>query len=98
MNAFPQSIHFIGSNMPRRMEISVRDLAVEGEIPAEIDGAFFRAVPDNAHAHYNLGLLDARAGRYADAVSHFDRAHALDPGDVDIARALAEARAALERR
>jgi carotenoid cleavage dioxygenase len=50
MNAFPQTIHFIGTNMPRRAEISVRDLAVEGEIPAEINGAFFRAVPDNAHA------------------------------------------------
>jgi carotenoid cleavage dioxygenase len=50
MNAFPQTIHFIGSNFPRRAEISVRDLEVEGEIPPEIDGAFFRAVPDNAHA------------------------------------------------
>jgi len=49
MNAFPQTIHFIGSNTPRRMEISVRDLEVEGEIPAEVNGAFFRAVPDNAH-------------------------------------------------
>jgi carotenoid cleavage dioxygenase len=36
--------------MPRRREISVRDLEVEGEIPAEVEGAFFRAVPDNAHA------------------------------------------------
>src|SRR6187402_2857233 len=50
MNAFPQTIHFIGSNFPRRAEISVRDLAVEGEIPADIQGAFFRAVPDSAHA------------------------------------------------
>ena len=49
MNAFPQTIHFIGSNFPRRAELSIRDLAVEGEIPADIDGAFFRAVPDNAH-------------------------------------------------
>ena len=49
MNAFPQTIHFIGSNTPRRLEISVRDLDVEGEIPAEVEGAFFRAVPDNAH-------------------------------------------------
>lgn len=54
--------------------------------------------PDNAHAHYNLGLLAARAGKYGEAVAHFDRAHSLDPGDADIARALAEARAALERR
>ncbi len=50
MNAFPKTIHFIGSNTPRRMEVSLRDLEVEGEIPAEIQGAFFRAVPDNAHA------------------------------------------------
>jgi carotenoid cleavage dioxygenase len=50
MNAFPPTLHFIGSNMPRRREISVRDLEVEGEIPAEVEGAFFRAVPDNAHA------------------------------------------------
>src|SRR3546814_5341636 len=49
MNAFPKTIHFIGSNTPRRLEISARNLEVEGEIPAEIDGAFFRAVPDNAH-------------------------------------------------
>nr|WP_166179526.1 carotenoid oxygenase family protein [Altererythrobacter segetis] len=50
MGAFPQTIHFIGSNTPRRTELSKRDLEVEGEIPAEVDGAFFRAVPDNAHA------------------------------------------------
>jgi carotenoid cleavage dioxygenase-like enzyme len=50
MNAFPQTIHFIGSNTPRRLELSVRDLEVEGTIPPEIEGAFFRAVPDNAHA------------------------------------------------
>lgn len=50
MGAFPQTIHFIGSNKPRRMEVSVRDLEIEGEIPADVNGAFFRAVPDNAHA------------------------------------------------
>ena len=50
MGAFPQTIHFIGSNTPRRTEISIRNLEVEGEIPAEIEGAFFRAVPDSAHA------------------------------------------------
>jgi len=50
MSAFPQTIHFIGTNTPRRVELSVRNLVVEGEIPAEVEGAFFRAVPDNAHA------------------------------------------------
>ncbi len=50
MGAFPQTIHFFGSNTPRRTEISKRNLEVEGEIPVEVEGAFFRAVPDNAHA------------------------------------------------
>ena len=50
MGGFPQTIHFIGTNTPRRREISVRNLEVEGEIPPEVNGAFFRAVPDNAHA------------------------------------------------
>jgi carotenoid cleavage dioxygenase len=50
MTAYPQTIHFIGTNTPRRMELSLRDLAVEGIIPADVEGAFFRAVPDNAHA------------------------------------------------
>lgn len=53
--------------------------------------------PDSAQAHYNLGLLAARAGRYAQAEAHFERAQALDPADADIARALAEARAASGR-
>lgn len=50
MNTFPQTMHFTGTNTPRQTELSLTDLDVEGEIPAEIDGAFFRAVPDNAHA------------------------------------------------
>lgn len=54
--------------------------------------------PDNARAHFNLGLIAARQGRMTDAVSHFARAAALAPDDPDIARALAEAQGALERR
>lgn len=50
MTAFPQTSQFTGMNAPVRIEASVRNLAVEGEIPAEIRGAFFRAVPDPAHA------------------------------------------------
>ncbi len=48
MGAFPQTIHFIGTNTPRQRELSLSGLEVEGTIPAAIDGAFFRAVPDNA--------------------------------------------------
>lgn len=48
MDSFPQTIHFIGTNTPRQQEYSLSKLEVEGEIPADINGAFFRAVPDNA--------------------------------------------------
>ncbi|MBU3922046.1 MAG: carotenoid oxygenase family protein, partial [Alphaproteobacteria bacterium] len=48
MPQFPQTIHFIGSNTPRREEYSLSDLEIIGTIPKEIDGAFFRAVPENA--------------------------------------------------
>ena len=49
MGAFPQTIHFIGTNTPRQQEYKQENLEVEGDIPAAIDGSFFRAVPDNAH-------------------------------------------------
>ncbi len=50
MRVFPETIHFTGLNTPVGIEWSARNLDVVGEIPAEIDGAFFRAVPDPAHA------------------------------------------------
>ncbi|OYW88191.1 MAG: carotenoid oxygenase [Sphingobium sp. 32-64-5] len=50
MANFPQTIHFTGLNTPVGIEWSARNLDVVGTIPAEIDGAFFRAVPDPAHA------------------------------------------------
>ena len=46
MTAFPKTIHFMGLNTPVGVEASVRNLEVEGQIPPEIRGAFFRAVPD----------------------------------------------------
>lgn len=46
MTAFPKTIHFMGLNTPVGIEASVRNLPVIGEIPPEVEGAFFRAVPD----------------------------------------------------
>jgi carotenoid cleavage dioxygenase len=46
---YPKTPQFTGLNAPVRVEWEARDLEVEGEIPAEIEGAFFRAVPDPAH-------------------------------------------------
>jgi carotenoid cleavage dioxygenase len=47
---FPATPEFIALNTPVRLEWQAFDLEVEGDIPEEIDGAFFRAVPDPAHA------------------------------------------------
>jgi hypothetical protein len=44
---FPQSIHFDGFFAPVRAEADVFELEVEGEIPADLDGAFYRIGADN---------------------------------------------------
>jgi carotenoid cleavage dioxygenase-like enzyme len=49
MREFPQTIHFTGLNTPLRIESAIRNLPVIGDLPDEIRGAFFRAVPDPAH-------------------------------------------------
>ncbi|MFM1885664.1 MAG: hypothetical protein RL026_821 [Pseudomonadota bacterium] len=46
---YPDTVQFNRLNRPIGVEWSARNLAVEGQIPAEIQGAFFRAVPDPAH-------------------------------------------------
>jgi carotenoid cleavage dioxygenase-like enzyme len=43
---FPDTPSFTGFNTPSRIEADIADLDVAGEIPAEIDGAFFRVQPD----------------------------------------------------
>jgi carotenoid cleavage dioxygenase len=50
MPKFPNTLPFIALNRPVRIEASLQDLEVEGNIPEDIKGAFFRAVPDPAHA------------------------------------------------
>lgn len=47
---YPDTVHYRGLNTPTHIEASAHDLQVEGEIPAEIDGAFFRAIHDPAYA------------------------------------------------
>ena len=46
MAKFPDTMAFTGVNTPVRIEGDVFDLEVEGEIPSDIDGAFFRVSPD----------------------------------------------------
>jgi carotenoid cleavage dioxygenase-like enzyme len=46
MAQFPDSIAFQGLNKPARFECEVHDLVVEGEIPGDLNGAFYRVQPD----------------------------------------------------
>ena len=43
---FPGTMDFLGYNAPSRVECDVYDLVVEGELPAEIAGNWYRCVPD----------------------------------------------------
>jgi len=46
MAKFPDTPSFTGFNKPSRIEADIRDLQHEGEIPLELDGAFYRVQPD----------------------------------------------------
>jgi carotenoid cleavage dioxygenase len=46
MSKFPNTPAFTGFNTPVRFEGEVLDLEIEGEIPADLDGAFYRVQPD----------------------------------------------------
>ena len=46
MAQFPDTPSFTGFNKPSRIEADIADLQHEGEIPRELDGAFFRVQPD----------------------------------------------------
>jgi carotenoid cleavage dioxygenase-like enzyme len=43
---FPETFDYAGMNAPMRVECDVYDLVVEGSVPKEIDGAWYRSVPD----------------------------------------------------
>jgi carotenoid cleavage dioxygenase-like enzyme len=44
--AFPSTPTFTGFNEPCRIEADVFDLEVEGDLPSELDGTFYRCGPD----------------------------------------------------
>ncbi|HEX5421767.1 MAG TPA: carotenoid oxygenase family protein [Gammaproteobacteria bacterium] len=43
---YPDTPDFSGHNVPCRIECDIFDLVVEGELPEEIDGAWYRSIPD----------------------------------------------------
>ena len=48
MAGYPNTLDYTGLNAPVGKECEFRDLTVAGRIPAEVEGVFFRAVPDPA--------------------------------------------------
>jgi carotenoid cleavage dioxygenase len=48
MRRFPDSPEYTGLNTPLGEEYEIPDLAIEGRIPVDVEGVFFRAVPDPA--------------------------------------------------
>ncbi len=48
MAGYPQTPEFSGLNTPVAQEYALDSLAVEGTIPPEVEGVFFRATPDPA--------------------------------------------------
>lgn len=52
VGTFPNTAEFIGLNAPVGVEVVLAELPVEGRIPAEVAGTFFRAVPDPAFAPF----------------------------------------------
>jgi carotenoid cleavage dioxygenase-like enzyme len=43
---FPETFDFTGFNAPCRIECDIYDLIVEGNVPKEIHGAWYRTIPD----------------------------------------------------
>jgi hypothetical protein len=41
---FPNSMDFGGFNAPSRVECDIYDLVVHGQVPAEIDGLWYRSI------------------------------------------------------
>lgn len=46
---YPDIPMFQGINAPSRIEVDIHDLEVDGEIPAGLDGAFYRVAPDHQY-------------------------------------------------
>ena len=49
MTQFPDIPMFTGLNAPSRVELDVNDLEIDGTVPANLDGAFYRVAPDRQY-------------------------------------------------
>lgn len=78
---YPQTVHYVGLNRPTHIEATAHDLYVHGEIPKDIEGAFFRAIHDPAQVPMRdddvvlsrdgvIGKVEFREGRVSCAVRY----------------------------
>ncbi|KAL3436398.1 carotenoid oxygenase [Aspergillus tetrazonus] len=74
---FPATETFTGFNSPSRIEGDVENLQITGQIPADIDGTFFRVQPDHrfppiyeSDIHFN-GDGNVTAIRITNGTAHF---------------------------
>jgi tetratricopeptide (TPR) repeat protein len=74
---------YLSAGNYQRAEIALRDT--------------LRLRPDDARAHNNLGIALASTGRLSEAIDHWRRALAIDPGFADAQRNLQTAQAAFPR-
>ncbi len=44
--SFPETPSFTGYNAPSRVEADIFDLEIHGELPAELNGVWYRMTPD----------------------------------------------------
>src|SRR5688500_17598109 len=73
--AFPERMDFSGFNAPSRIECDIYDLVIEGTLPAEIDGTWYRSVPDHQYPP-KLGHDTFLSGDGMVSAMRFENGHA----------------------
>jgi carotenoid cleavage dioxygenase-like enzyme len=54
MSRYPNTVQFTALNRPVQLEVTARNLEVEGAIPPEVQGAFFRFLFENGSVDYDI--------------------------------------------
>ncbi|WP_284124311.1 carotenoid oxygenase family protein [Parerythrobacter aestuarii] len=91
---FPSIPDYVGLNAPQGQEYRIDDLEVEGTIPPEVDGTFFRAVPDPAFPPFIPDSAASLSGDGLVSAIRFENGKAsIQNKYVDTARHVAEVKA-----
>ena len=72
--SFPDHPDFTGFNEPMRMECDIYDLVIEGEVPEEFNGSWYRSVPDPQYPPL-LGFDTQISGDGMVSLFRFEKGH-----------------------